>query len=350
MPWKKAKMPRTERMLEMKQTQMKQRRLGDNGPVVSVVGYGAMSFSDFYGPATDEGSKQILDACVDFGITHIDTANAYGGGRSETVIGEWLKARGGQAPFTIATKVGITPNPDQRLNNDPKYMQEALDASLARLGAEAIDLYYVHRRDVRFEIEEVAQTMADFVKAGKIKAIGFSEISPASLRRAQAVHPVAAVQSEYSLSTRAPELGLVQTCAELGTALVAFSPVGRGLLTDRPHQAEAIKELPWMRGNPRFIEPNLSANLAYNAKFCALAADMGVAAASLAVAWVIHKGAHILPIPGTRSVTHLQEVAAGGALDLTAEDIARIEAVLPVGWAHGDRYSTAQWIGPERFS
>ena len=203
----------------MRQADMKQRKLGQNGPTVSVVGYGAMSFSDFYGPATDEGSMQILDACVELGVTHVDTADAYGNGRSESVIGQWLKARGGDAPFTIATKVGITSDPNQRLKNDAEHMRDALDASLMRLGVEAIDLYYVHRRDTRFEIEEVTETMAGFVKAGKVKAIGFSEIAPSSLRRAHAVHPVAAVQSEYSLSTRAPELGLVQACDDIGASL-----------------------------------------------------------------------------------------------------------------------------------
>lgn len=328
---------------------MKMRKLGQDGPTVGVLGYGTMSFTNFYGPATDEGSMHILDACADLGITHIDTADAYGMGRSETIIGDWLRNRTGPSPFTIATKVGITNDPDQRLKNESAHMQKALDASLSRLGVEAIDLYYVHRRDVRYEIEEVAETMAGFVKAGKIKAIGFSEIAPSSLRRAHAVHPVAAVQSEYSLSTRAPELGLIQTCAELGASFVAFSPVGRGLLTDRPHQADAIKEMAWMKVNPRFIEPNLSANLVYSDRFQSLAADIGVAAASLAIAWVIHRGDHILPIPGTRSVEHLRELVAGAEMTLTPEDIERIETVLPLGWAHGDRYSVGQWVGPERF-
>jgi aryl-alcohol dehydrogenase-like predicted oxidoreductase len=328
---------------------MKQRKLGQNGPVVSAVGYGAMSFTNFYGPAEDEGSLRILDACVDLGITHIDTSDAYGMGRSETVIGDWLRARGGPSPFTIATKVGITRDPEHRFNNSPEHLTASLDGSLKRLGVEAIDLYYVHRRDTRHEIEDVTETMAGFVKAGKVKAIGFSEIAPSSLRRAHAVHPIAAVQSEYSLSTRAPELGLKQTCAEIGATLVAFSPVGRGLLTDRPHQLETLKDMPFMVNNPRFMEPNLSANLAYNAKFRALAADMGVAAASLAIAWVLHQGEEVMAIPGTRHVAHLEEVAKGGALDLSAEDIARIEAVLPVGWAHGDRYSVGQWAGPERY-
>ncbi|MCV6592430.1 MAG: aldo/keto reductase [Silicimonas sp.] len=329
---------------------MKQRKLGQDGPLVSAVGYGAMSFTDFYGPADDGESARVLDACVDLGITHIDTSNVYGMGRSENVIGAWLRAHKGENPFTIATKVGITRDPEHRFNNAPDHLTEALDASLSRLGVEAIDLYYLHRRDTRHEIEAVTETMAGFVKAGKVKAIGFSEIAPSSLRRAHAVHPVAAVQSEYSLSTRAPELGLVQTCAELGAALVAFSPMGRALLTDRPHGPDAVAALPFLAGNPRFMEPNLRANLAYNARFRALAADMGVAAATLAIAWVLHRGEHVHAIPGTRKITHLEEVAKGGALDLSAEDLARIEEVLPVGWAHGDRYSMAQWAGPERFS
>ena len=328
---------------------MKTRKLGQNCPDVGVVGYGAMSFSDFYGPATDEGSMSILDACLDLGITHIDTANVYGMGRSETVIGDWLKERGGENPFTIATKCGITRDPDQRLNNTREHMTQALDDSLSRLGVEAIDLYYVHRRDTRFEIEEVTQTLSGFVKAGKVKAIGYSEIAPSSLRRAHAVHPVAAVQSEYSLSVRSPELGLVQTCAELGASMVAFSPVGRALLTDKPHSEAAIQTMAWMKTNPRFIEPDLSRNVAASEDFRTLAADMGVASATLAIAWLIHQGDHVLPIPGTRSVAHLKECVAGAELELTAEDVARIEAALPVGWCHGDRYNADQWVGPERF-
>lgn len=328
---------------------MKQRQLGKDGPMVGAVGYGAMSFADFYGPATDEGSMQILDACLEHGITHLDTSNVYGMGRSETVIGQWLKARGGENPFTIATKGGITRDPERRFKNDAAHLTEALDASLSRLGVEAVDLYYVHRREAAIEIEEVTETLAGLVKAGKTKAIGFSEIAPSSLRRAHAVHPVAAVQSEYSLSTRFPELGLVQTCAELGVALVAFSPVGRALLTDRPHSAEKIETLDFLKTNPRFQEPNLSTNIALTAPFRALAAEMGTTAATLAVAWTLRQGQHVLPIPGTRHLSHLAEVAAADALTLTEADMARIEAILPVGWAHGDRYSTVQWDGPERY-
>ena len=328
---------------------MEQRKLGQDGPMVSAVGYGAMSFTDFYGPANDSDSARVLDACLDLGITHLDTSNIYGMGRSETVIGNWLRNRGGVCPFTIASKVGITRDPEHRFNNAADHMAQELDASLQRLGVEAIDLYYVHRRDPRHEIEEVTATLAEFVKAGKVKAIGYSEIAPSSLRRAHAVHPIAAVQSEYSLSTRSPEMGLIQTCAELGTSLVAFSPVGRALLTDRPHGLKEAKNMEFLTKNPRFIEPNISANLAYNAKFRALAADMDTSAAALAIAWVLQKSQEVIAIPGTRSIAHLNELVAGGDMTLTEDDINRIEAVLPIGWAHGDRYSTTQWEGPEKY-
>lgn len=315
--------------------------------MVSAVGYGAMSFTDFYGPADDSESLKVLDACVEMGVTHIDTSDVYGMGRSETVIGDWLRAHSGPSPFTIASKVGITRDPDHRFNNSPQHLTKSLDASLSRLGIEVIDLYYVHRRDTRHEIEEVTETMAGFVKTGKVKAIGFSEIAPSSLRRAHAVHPIAAVQSEYSLSTRAPEMGLLQTCAELGTSLVAFSPVGRALLTDRPHDLASSQSMPFLKNNPRFMEPNISANLAHNARFRMLAADMGVPAASLAIAWVLNQAEHTIAIPGTRHIAHLSELVRGADMNLTAEDVAKINAVLPIGWAHGDRYSATQWVGPE---
>ena len=325
---------------------MIRRPLYRGGPEVGVVGYGAMSFTNFYGDTTDEQSKTILDACVDLGIDHIDTSNVYGMGRSETVIGEWLSSRG-ENPFFIATKGGITRQPDRRFNNERAHLTEALEASLTRLGVGAVDLYYVHRRDPSVEVEEVAETLAGFVKAGKAKAVGFSEIAPTTLRRAQAVAPIQAVQSEYSLQTRSPEMGLTQTCDELGAAVVAFSPVGRGLLTDRPPSAEKAAGLDFLKGNPRFMEPNISANLQVTEALRKLAAEMGVATATLACAWCVAKGS--FPIPGTRSVEHLRECVAGGAMNLSAEDVARIEAALPIGSVHGDRYSVGQWTGPERY-
>lgn len=327
---------------------MQRRRLGAGGPEVSAVGIGAMSFAGVYGAATEAEAHAVLDAARDLGIDHIDTANVYGDGRSEAMIGAYLRGR--DDLFRIATKAAIRSEGGRRwFDNDAAHLEAELDASLRRLGIGCVDLFYVHRRDPEVPIEDVAGSLAGLVAKGKTRAIGFSEIAPSSLRRAAAVHPVAAVQSEYSLQTRLPELGMVQACAELGTAFVAFSPVGRGLLTDTPPTAEKVAATPFLAGNPRFQAPNLAANLALGDGFRRLAADMGTSAAALAVAWTLARGPQMLAIPGTRSVAHLRELAAGGALALGPDDLARIEAVLPVGWAHGDRYSAAQWIGPERY-
>ncbi len=331
---------------------MKQRTMGKGGAEISAIGIGAMSFSNFYGPTDEAQSHAILDAALELGVSHIDTSNIYGMGKSEQAIGSYLKARpGARERFHIATKAGITRDADGNrcYDNSAAHLEAELDQSLARMGIDCVDLMYIHRRQAEMPIEEATESLAALVKKGKARAIGFSEIAPASLRRAAAVHPIAAVQSEYSLSTRAPELGLVQACAELGTALVAFSPVGRSLLTDTPLAKEAVAELPFLSGNPRFMEPNLSANLEITDGFRALAAEMGVPAAALAIAWLLHQGDHVIPIPGTRSVAHFRELVAGCDLALTEADMARIETVLPVGWAHGDRYNADQWNGPERF-
>lgn len=333
---------------------MEQRSLGPGGPLVSAVGIGAMSFGGFYGPASEAESHAVLAAALDLGIDHIDIANVYGMGRCEEIVGSFLAKQGGQKQrlFTIATKAAITRDAEtgaRKFDNGRAHLEGELDASLKRLGLDSVELFYVHRRDPAVAIEEVTETLAGFVRAGKIRRFGYSEIAPSSLRRACAVHPVAAVQSEYSLSVRFPELGLTQTTAELGTALVAFSPVGRGLLTDRPHRPSEVSEIGFFKGNPRFLEPNHAANIAITDGFRTLAKDMGTRAASLAIAWVLRSGGNVIAIPGTRSVAHLKELAAGGSLSLSDEDVARIEAVLPVGWAHGDRYSEAQWVGPERY-
>jgi aryl-alcohol dehydrogenase-like predicted oxidoreductase len=331
---------------------MKMRRLGRTGPEVSALGIGAMSFSNFYGHTTEAESHAILDAAMEAGVTHIDTSNVYGMGRSESVIGNYLRARpAARDHFVIATKAGITRDALGRriFDNSPGHLEAELDKSLRRLGVEAVDLFYVHRREAARPIEEVTETLAALVARGKARAIGYSEIAPSSLRRAQAVHPVAAVQSEYSLSTRAPELGLVQSCAELGTALVAFSPVGRSLLTDSPLSFAAVQELDFLRTNPRFVAPNYGANIAATDRLRALGREMGEPAAALAIAWLLSRGTHILPIPGTRSVAHFRDLVRGAELNLAAQDLAAIETALPVGWAHGDRYDAAQWVGPERY-
>ncbi|WP_417587830.1 aldo/keto reductase [Pararhodobacter oceanensis] len=331
---------------------MKTRRLGKHGPEVSALGYGAMSFSDFYGPTSEAASHALLDLMLEAGVTHLDTSNVYGSGRSERWIGSYLKARpAARERFVLATKAGISQDAAgaRKLDNSAAHLEAELDASLMRMGVDHVDLFYVHRREATRPIEEVTEVLARLQAKGKTRAIGYSEIAPASLRRAAAVHHIDAVQSEYSLQTRAPELGLVQACAELGTALVAFSPVGRSMLTDRPLRVGDVERVPFLKVNPRFAPENHVANLAITDRFRQLAAEMGVPAAALAIAWLLAQGEHILPIPGTRDPQHLREAIQGAELVLGREDLARIEAVLPVGWAHGDRYDPVQWVGPERY-
>ncbi|MDO6586599.1 aldo/keto reductase [Salipiger sp. 1_MG-2023] len=329
---------------------MKTRTIGT--AEVSALGIGAMSFSDFYGETSEAESHALLDRAREVGVSHIDTSNIYGAGRSETVIGSWLAAHpGARDAVHIATKAGIGSDAAGKrvINNSPAYMEAQLDASLKRLGTDHVDLFYAHRYQADLPPEEVAGTLARLVEKGKCRSIGFSEIAPATLRRAASEYPVAAVQSEYSLQTRAPELGLIQTCAELGTALVAFSPVGRSLLTDAPIPRARIETNPFLSVNPRFTLPNHDFNLRALVPFRELAADMGLSTASLAIAWGLHKGEHIVSIPGTRSLAHLDELVAGANAVLTPEDMARIETVLPVGWCHGDRYAPGQWVGPQNY-
>ena len=332
---------------------MKQRMLGRNGPVISPIGFGAMSFSNFYGPMDEKGAHIILDKCYEAGLNHIDTADIYGSGFSEDCIGSYLKSKPSAIKdyFSIATKAAIYRSPEgvRSHRNDRAYLEKQLDQSLRKMGLEAVDCFYIHRRDPDVPIEEVTNILVDFIKAGKIKGFGFSEIAPSSLRRAAAIHPVMAVQSEYSLSVRSPELGLVQTCAELGTAFVAFSPVARSLLTDKPHDLDKLQSIPFLLNNPRFMEPNLSANVALTAPFRALAQECGLKAAGLAIAWLLHQGEHIIPIPGTRHVSHLEEAIKGAEFQMTEEIAQEIDRILPIGWAHGDRYNDDQWVGPERY-
>lgn len=332
---------------------MQYRKLGNLGTRVSAVGIGAMSLVDFYGPTDTEQSHTLLTKALDLGIDQLDTSNKYGSGLSEDRIGSFLAKQGAQADtlFKIATKAGITTDAggNRCYDNSREHLESELDKSLQRMGVDHVELFYVHRREEARPIEEVTETLAGFVKAGKIRQFGFSEIAPTSLSVAAAIHPVGAVQNEYSLSTRSPEMGLVQKTAELGTSLVAFSPVGRGLLTDKPPSLEKCQSIDFLKANPRFMEPNLSRNIAATEGFRALARDMGVKASTLAIAWLLHQGDHVLPIPGTRSVDHLIELAAGADMALTPSDLEAIENVLPIGWAHGDRYTAGQWVGPEKY-
>ena len=333
---------------------MKYMPLGQSGDKVSVMGFGAMSFVDFYGPVDEQQSHKVLEKALELGIDNLDTSNAYGSGLSESRIGSFLKKFGSkkQDLFKIATKAGITRSPDGRryFDNSLGHLELELDMSLKRLGLEQVDLFYVHRKDKDTEIEEVTESLAKLIKKGKIKQFGFSEIAPTSLERASNVHPVAAVQSEYSLATRYPELGLLQKCLSLGTTLVAFSPVGRSILTDNPHNRARAEKMPFLKNNPRFMSPNLEKNVEVTEGFRLFARERGYSAASLSIAWLLSQGPHILPIPGTRNPKRLEELVQGIYLKLTEDDLREIEKLLPVGWAHGDRYSTEQWVGPERYS
>lgn len=322
--------------------------------MVTTVGLGAMSFADFYGPVTEEQSMDTLRAMLELGIDHLDTSNVYGMGRSESIIGKFLAGLppSDRAPFRIATKSSIKRDPQTQarsFDNSPEHMTAELDASLKRLGVERIDLYYAHRRDERFEIEEVTETLAGFVKSGKVAAIGFSEIAPASLRRAAAVHPIAAVQSEYSLATRLPELGLIRACEEVGAALVAFSPVGRAMLTDTPPDAARVQVSPFFKASPRFTGGNLERNLAASEPLRRVAAEAGVPTAALAIAWVLEQSDSIIAIPGTKRPEHLKELVQGAEMSLTDDLRRAIDEAMPAGWSHGARYSLQQMPGTENY-
>jgi aryl-alcohol dehydrogenase-like predicted oxidoreductase len=329
---------------------LKKRRLLQSGKMASEIGLGCMSFGGSYGTTDEAQSHATLGAALDLGIDLLDTANVYGMGISEAVIGRFL--RGDSSKFTIATKAGIWRDKDhgnRGFNNTPDHLRTELEGSLKRLGLDHVDLFYVHRRDRSLEIEDVMQTLMTLKAEGKIGGIGFSEISPASLRRAAAVGPVDVVQSEYSLWSRQPDLGMMQTCKDLGVALVAYSPLARGMVSSVTPQLSALLETDFRKTNPRFMEPNFSFNLPYARAFKAYAQDHGTTATALALAWCLARADHIIPIPGTRSPDHLAECAAASVLTVTPAMMAEIESILPAGWAHGDRYSHAQWSGPEGY-
>ena len=322
---------------------MIRRKLGRNGPEVSAIGLGCMSFAGFYGATDREESFRCLDEARDLGIDFLDTAELYGMGVSEEVIGTYMADR--KATFHIATKGGIVPKPTRHFNNSTSYFRDALDKSLKRLGVERITLYYAHRHDAEVPVEEVAGTLSRFVDEGKIGGIGFSEIAPATLRRAHAAHPVAAIQNEYSLWTRLPELGMLQATEELGVAFVAFSPLGRGIFAETPPDPARFAETDFRRSNPRFQEPNWSANLLWVEGFRSYCHARGWTVPAAAVAWTLDRAPHILSIPGTRSPAHLRELAAAAAITFTEEDRREIARLMPPGFAHGPRYSEAQHKG-----
>lgn len=329
---------------------MKQRQLGQDGPMVGAIGLGCMSIAGFYGSCDVKTAHATLAKSHEIGMTHLDTAKIYGDGISENIIGDFLKDNPDKK-FTIATKGGINTTPPRSFDNSEKYLTECLEGSLKRLGVDYVDLYYIHRRDQNIPIEDVMKTLVKFIDQGKIGSIGLSEISPATLKRASTIHPVAAVQNEYSLWTRQPELGLIQACNRLGTTFVPFSPVGRGILTDHAANLDvsAYADNHFMKTNPRFMEPNFSANQKKIDHFRAYAADKNISTAGLAIAWTLAQDDHSIPIPGTRTVEHLLECAQGAEITLSTDELAEIEEILPVGFAHGSRYSDQQKVGPEDY-
>lgn len=326
---------------------MQQRQLGNGGPMVSAIGLGCLSFGGIFGATDPDTSLRCLDAAWDQGITFLDTANIYGMGVSETVIGTWLRSRKHRP--VIATKAGIVGGPNRRIDNSAAYLRAELDASLQRLGVDHVDLFYIHRHEENRPIEEVAATLAALVAEGKIGGYGMSEVAPYTLRRAHAVHPVRAVQNEYSLWTRQPELGLIQTCRDLGVAFVPFSPLARGVFGRTVADPATMAAGEFRLQIPRFQGDNWQRNLTPIHAFRAYATERGISPAALAVAWVLARGDHMIPIPGTRTAAHLSDWAGAAGEVLTAEDCAAIDRILPVGWAYGDRYNHDQAATVERY-
>jgi aryl-alcohol dehydrogenase-like predicted oxidoreductase len=326
---------------------MQQRQLGKDGPMVSAIGLGCLSFGGIFGATTRDESLRCLDAAWDHGITFFDTANIYGDGVSEDALGEWLRTR--RRPAVIATKASIVAGPNRRIDNSESYLRGELEGSLRRLGLEHVDLFYIHRHEEARPIEEVAMTLAALVGEGKIGGYGMSEIAPYTLRRAHAVHPCRAVQNEYSLWTRQPELGLIQTCAELGTAFVPFSPLARGALGHTMLDPFALPESEFRRQIPRFSAENWPQNRARIEAFRSYAADQRLSPAALALAWVLDQGSHLIPIPGTRTAGHVLDWVAASEVVPTPDMRATIADLLPVGWAFGDRYNHDQAGTVERY-
>jgi aryl-alcohol dehydrogenase-like predicted oxidoreductase len=326
---------------------MKQRQLGRDGPMVSAIGLGCLSFGGIFGATDTATSLRCLDAAWDQGITFLDTANIYGMGVSETVIGEWLRTRRHRP--VIATKAAFVSGPPRRIDNSESHLRAELEGSLKRLGVDNVDLFYIHRREEARPVEEVAGTLGRLVAEGKIGGYGMSEVAPGTLRRAHAVHPVRAVQNEYSLWTRLPELGMIQTCAELGVAFVPFSPLSRGIFGQDRFDLSKLTGGEFRRSIPRFQGRDWELNQIRIAAFRDYATARGVTVPALALAWVLAQGDHLIPIPGTRTADHLGDWAGADAMVLTVGDRAAIDRILPVGFAYGDRYSHEQAATVERY-
>jgi len=315
----------------------------DGGLRVSALGLGCMGMSEFYGAHDDTQSMQALNRALDLGITFLDSADTYGLGHNEELIGRFIAERGRES-VTIASKFGIQREPGayaRGINNDPAYVIAACEKSLKRLGIETLDLFYIHRIQTSRPIEEPMEALAQLVREGKIRHVGLCEVSPGTLRRANAVHPVTAVQSEYSLWTREIEGpgGILETCRELNIGFVPYSPLGRGFLTGTFNSIDHLDDNDFRRSNPRFTDKNLATNQAIAKSVSTMATHKHCTPAQLSLAWVLAQGKDIVPIPGTKQVAYVEQNVGSLAIQLTADDLARLNELVPPNAAQGDRYT-----------
>ena len=310
---------------------------------VSAIGLGCMNICHAYGaPVSEQQAERVLLAALDAGVTHFDTAALYGFGASETLVGRFLSQH--RSKFTLASKCGMTGVPNEQgvkvrvIDGRPETIKATCEEALRRLQTDVIDLYYLHRWDKKVPIEDSVGALADLVHAGKIRSIGLSEVSATTLRKAHAVHPIAALQTEYSLWSRNPEIAVLQACRELGVSFVAFSPVARGFLCG-PMDVSAFDAKDIRRSMPRFSPENYAKNQTLLPAYNAIAAEVGCTPSQLAIAWLLHQGQDILPIPGTTSVEHLMDDIGAAEVKLSAEVIARLNALINQHTVHGDRYN-----------